>query len=141
MVIDRHVARVLAHADRDPETGCLVSRYSVGSHGYAQAWNGETTTLAHLLVWRGLVGPIAPGMTIDHVDCHNRKCIEITHLREISNYENARKNRPGADPRLGRCVNGHPDNLVARKRKGGVKIMCLDCERDRNRRYRAGKAA
>lgn len=57
--------RVTEWADRDESTGCLVSRYSVGSHGYAQATDGDGPTLAHLIVWRYVNGPIPKGMTVD----------------------------------------------------------------------------
>ena len=141
--MNRHVERVLGYADRN-EDDCLVSRYSVGSHGYAQAWDDSTVVLAHRMIWEHHHGPIAPGMTVDHRDRCNRKCIEVTHLRLLSNYENARRNRPDADPRLGVCLNGHDAPIVERKRKkrnGGERIWrtCIECERDRQRRYRGQK--
>lgn len=140
--MNRHVERVLAHADRN-ERGCLISRYSVGSHGYAQAWDGSTVVLAHRLVWVGEHGPIPDGMTVDHFDHCDRKCIEVGHLRLISNFENARRNRPGANPRLGVCINGHDAPIVERVRKGRngrerIWRTCIECERGRQRRYRDG---
>lgn len=138
--MNRHVKRVLAHADRN-QRGCLISRYSVGSHGYAQAWDGTTVVLAHRMVWEHHHGVIPEGMTVDHEDHCNRKCIEITHLRLLSNFENARRNRPDADSRLGLCLNGHDAPVVERVRKGrhGVQRIwrtCIECERERQRRYR-----
>jgi hypothetical protein len=142
--MNRHVERTLAHADRDAR-GCLVSRYSTGSHGYAQAWDGSTVVLAHRLVWEGEHDPIPDGMTVDHRDHCNRKCIEISHLRLITNYQNARRNRGDANPDLTVCLNGHDAPLVqrVRQRRGEARIWltCIECERERQRRYRAGKAA
>jgi hypothetical protein len=63
--LTRHYERIIAYADRDEATGCLISRYSVGSHGYAQAWTGFVT-LAHLAVWHYVHGPVPEGMTVDH---------------------------------------------------------------------------
>lgn len=130
--------RITAWADRDLDTGCLVSRYSVGSHGYAQAWDGETVVLAHRIVWERHHGPVAKGMTVDHL-CHNRKCVEIEHLRELSNLENARRNKAGADWPAGQCINGHDDATYWRP-KGPMRVKgyCHACRMDAQRRRRRG---
>ena len=87
-----------------------------------------------------MVGPIPDGMTVDHTNHCDRRCIQITHLRLISNFENARRNRPDANTTLGLCVNGHDAPLVQRVREHGKKTMtCIECERNRQRRYRASK--
>lgn len=134
----RHYDRVMANADRDPVTGCLVSRYSTGSHGYAQAWDGSRNVLAHRLVWGFVNGPIPEGMTVDHRQgkCP-RTCIEITHLRLLPNRENARRNG-GEDFPLGGCRHGHPDSeLRTYTRSGGRKTLgCSRCRADMQRRYR-----
>lgn len=104
--LDAAYQRIVSHADRDEQTGCLVSRYSVGSHGYAQAWDGETVVLAHRIVWEWHNGPIPDGITVDHEDCHNRQCVEIDHMRNLTNLENARRNMPGRNWDLGTCIEG-----------------------------------
>jgi len=92
-------------------SGCLESMYSRGSHGYAQiGWNepgyaGAQMLLAHRAVWQAINGPIPEGMTVDHM-CHNRVCVEIAHMRLLTNFENARRTA-GRDWPLGECVNGH----------------------------------
>jgi hypothetical protein len=142
---ERVYQRLLAWADRDESTGCLVSRYSVGSHGYAQVgWvdaGKRTMMLAHRAVWIYANGPIAEGMTIDHRQgvC-SPKCIEITHLRELTNYENARRNR-GDDFPLGQCQHGHPDSMIRTYSRSGGKttLGCSGCRADMQRRYRARK--
>jgi hypothetical protein len=67
---ERVYLRVLAKVDRDEATGCLISRYSVGSHGYPMVgWqDGEVrgATLCHLVMWHWTNGPIPEGMTVDH---------------------------------------------------------------------------
>ena len=119
-------ARTQSHAEWDRATGCLVSRYSVGSHGYAQiGWqHGEdrTVTLAHRAAWIYTFGPIANGMTVDHL-CKNRKCVNVAHMRILSNFENARRTS-GRDWPVGTCVNGHSnDRLTVRRGKR----TCPDC--------------
>lgn len=126
----RHVERVLAYADRD-ERGCLVSRYSAGSHGYAQAWDGERNVLAHRMVWEAANGPIPEGMTVDHFDHCNRKCIEVGHMRLLTNAENGRRNRPGLDyPLDWTCPQNHG---VDRNAQG----KCPECVREHKRRNNA----
>jgi hypothetical protein len=132
---DRVYERLILHADRDPVSGCLISRYSTTAQGYAQiGWveGGKTImTLAHRAVWAHENREIGVGMTIDHQHsvCTSRKCVEITHLREFSNYENARRTN-GRDWPLGFCVNGHGnEHLVERKKGDRVRLQCLICER------------
>jgi hypothetical protein len=72
--------------------GCLISTYSVGSHGYAQVgWmrtTGRGMTTAHRASWVATNGQIPDGMTVDHL-CHVKTCVAIDHLRLLSNVENA----------------------------------------------------
>lgn len=77
--------------------GCLISTYSIGSHGYAQVgWrlNGSKNqmTTAHRAAWVAHTGEQIPeGMTVDHT-CHVRRCVNPEHLRLLSNLDNARDN-------------------------------------------------
>ena len=69
--------------------GCLISTYSVASHGYAQiGWSrtsGRGMTTAHRAAWVHANGQIPDGMTIDHM-CKNRRCVNVKHLRVLSNF-------------------------------------------------------
>jgi len=136
---ERVYQRVIHWADRDEETGCLVSRYSVGSHGYAQVgWyedGREKLTLCHRVVWIHEKGPLAPGYTVDHVECRNRKCVELTHLRTLTNFDNARRTS-GRDWPLGQCINGHPDTEL---RQWGKRRRCRLCFNKTQRARRARK--
>lgn len=140
----RVVARVLSKVDVDPASGCHVSTYSVGSHGYAQVgWheNGERTmTLCHRVAWIAAHGPIPEGMTVDHT-CKNRRCVNVAHLRLLSNYENARRTQ-GRDWPLGQCINGHPNSMQHTQRGGKVVCEpCLNASRDRWLAKNRGAAA
>lgn len=130
------IARVLDNIDRDPGTLCLISRYSVASHGYAQVgWQehgSRFVTLAHRVAWVGTHGPIPENMTVDHL-CHNRKCVNVGHMRLLPNFENARRNGPGDWP-LDQCKNGHPASAL---RQYAQKRRCHLCRREEQRRYRA----
>lgn len=114
---ERVYTRVVEKADVN-ESGCLVSRYSVGSHGYAQVgWytqGRQSMTLCHRAIWQYVNGKLPDGMTVDHV-CHNRRCVNINHLRLLSNFENARRNKAGKDWPLGECAQGHPNTELIRR--------------------------
>lgn len=45
--------------------------------------------MAHRMVWEYLVGPIPPGMTIDHV-CLNRGCVNPAHMRLLTQSQNVK---------------------------------------------------
>lgn len=106
---DRIAERARARYILDSGTGCMVSTYSTASHGYAQiGWHEDgqrIVTLVHRVVWASHHGPIPSDLTIDHM-CKNRQCMNIQHLRLLSNFENARRTS-GRDWPLGRCINGH----------------------------------
>ena len=145
LIPERVYQRTITWVDRDETTGCLVSRYSVASHGYAQiGWqeNGKRClTLCHRVVWIHDVGPIADGYTVDHQCPHgrNRKCIELTHLRTLTNFDNARRTF-GRDWPLGQCINGHPDSEL-RLMDGGRRMRCHLCAAQYQRTSRARKLA
>ena len=127
--------------------GCIVSNYSTGSHKYAQiGWheNGKTKmVLIHRLVWQIHYGEIPNDMTVDHT-CKTRKCINVDHMRLLSNFDNARR-QFGSDWSIGFCKNGHSDsNLIAvsRRTKSGEKrkgLACSICIKEYHQRYRAKK--
>ena len=102
----------------EDENGCFISTYSTASHGYAQiGWqepgiNRSVMTLCHRAAWVHYHGAQIPdGMTIDHL-CHNRRCVNPSHLRLLSNFENARRTS-NRDWPIGQCINGHSnDHLI-----------------------------
>jgi hypothetical protein len=112
-------------------SGCYISTYSVASHGYAQiGWHEKshgrsTMTLAHRAAWVHANGQIPDGMTVDHKPTCDRRCVNVDHLRLLTNYENARRTS-GRDWPLGECINGHPNSelYVA---DGGRRIRCRPC--------------
>lgn len=140
------MARVLANVEElRTDRGCLISKYSLGSHGYPQVgWldvqsSKKRMTLCHRVVWASRFGGIPAGMTVDH-KCKVRRCLEVDHLRLIPNLENARRTR-GRDWPLGQCINGHDDARYWHKPASGGKGYCNECRRLAQRRLRAARAA
>lgn len=120
-------------------SGCFISTYSVGSHGYAQlGWtdaDGHYGVTAHRAAWVHVHGQLAEGMTVDHKPTCSRRCVNVNHLRELTNFENARRTH-GRDWPLGECINGHPNSELV---KWGGKWVCRPCRLDIQRRRRARK--
>lgn len=138
---DRVALRALRRFAVD-ESGCHVSTYSVGSHGYAQiGWHdadrGQRVMVgAHRAAWSAVYGQVPDGMTIDHL-CKNRRCVNVAHLRLMSNFENARRT-DGQDWPVGTCVNGHPNELLVKR---GSKLVCSVCAAQWQRDNRARRKA
>jgi len=130
---ERVVERIRDKVAMGPK-GCHISTYSVASHGYAQVGWGEAgerfLVLVHQAIWLIEHGPIPDGMTVDH-ECKNRRCMRLSHLRLITNLENARRTH-GRDWPLGECAQGHLDAdhwVPARGRTKGHCGLCLSIAR------------
>src|SRR5690606_17169497 len=86
IIPDRVAERAATAYDEEPESGCWISTYSTGSHGYAQiGWQERPkvphrrATTAHRAAWVYWTGAQIPvGMTIDH-KCKNRRCVNPDH--------------------------------------------------------------
>ena len=84
-------------AERTKREGdCLVWTGSLTPKGYGRIMVDGTRHAAHRFAWSVANGPIPAGAVIDHV-CHNRACVEPTHLRLATAAENG-WNRRGAHP-------------------------------------------
>ena len=98
---------------------------------------------AHRFAYEALLGPIAPGLQLDHL-CRNSRCVNPAHLEPVTALENMRR---GMSPvhiavRRGSCLRGHPrtvENLYARRDRKG--FICRPCSRIRDRERRARAAA
>ncbi len=137
-----------AYRNSDPdETGCHISRYAILSNNkgsrYAQiGWSetnehGRGTTTAHRAAWVHVHGQIPEGMTIDHT-CKNGQCVNVDHLRMLSNFDNARRTS-GRDWPLGQCIKGHSDSELVTNSRG--RQECRICRKEWNRRYNAKRRA
>lgn len=121
-VAERLLANIETHGD------CIVSLYSAGSHGYSQiGWKVKGKVimrLGHRVAWEAEHGSIPEGMTVDHL-CRNRRCINVDHLRLLTNVENARDNGPA---RRTHCPQGHPyDESNTYRPPGSGHRKCRAC--------------
>lgn len=132
--IPERVAERAATRYRLVESGCHISTYSVGSHGYAQiGWKADRRvqmTTAHRAAWVHANGR-QPAATIDHLPTCDRRCVRASHLRELSNAENGRRNGADRDYPLGwTCRRNHG---VERDANG----RCPECKRLARERWNA----
>jgi len=82
---------MLRRIEPEPMSGCWLWSGPLDAYGYAsvsekRASGKWTTTKAHRLIYKMLVGPITKP-TLDHL-CRIRSCVNPDHLRPATNYEN-----------------------------------------------------
>lgn len=120
---------------------CVPWPKAINRYGYGVAWDPvlKKTTGAHRYVYEQQVGPIPPGLTIDHL-CRNPRCVNVEHLEPVTMRENVLRGE-GVTARQARqqdCLRGHPLGPFI----PGGKRECKTCKRDRGRReYQQRKIA
>jgi hypothetical protein len=107
--------------------------------GYgAGTFNGSGGTLVHRWAYETLVGPVPPGLEIDHL-CGNRACCNPEHLEAVPHSVNVARGRRAQQTH---CIHGHeftPENTKV-DRLG--RRQCRECKRiSERRRYRRNVAA
>lgn len=116
--------------------GCWNWDLCVDRYGYGK-WDGKK---AHRLAYELFVGPIPPGLTIDHV-CWNKRCVNPDHLRVLEHADNASRQRSA---QATRCKNGHEftaENTYWRTPNCTGKRQCRACNRDAVRRHKSRRTA
>ena len=126
--------------------GCIYFTGNIWAGGYGNLSRKGSKVAAHRAAYEHFVGPIPPGMTIDH-ECHNlsgctitdhtcphRRCVNPEHLvpKPIGENTLASPNTvPGRHARQTHCVNGHEftEENTAVRRNGNRR--CRQCQRDR----------
>ena len=129
--------------------GCWLWNRYIDRQGYGMTSSREHR-YAHRLVYSQRVGPIEPGMVLDHTchsddgacaggpSCKHRRCVNPAHLEPVTPRENIMRSRSFMAARATQthCIHGHeftPENTYVRK--DGCR-QCKECRRLSLRRMR-----
>ena len=117
-------ANIEAKIEPEPNTGCWLWTGTLNGRGYGLIKFDGRNIYAHRYVFERLVGPIPPGLELDHL-CKVHCCVNPTHLEPTTHRENCLRgvSFSAINARKTTCHNGHPlsgDNLVqSALRRGG----------------------
>lgn len=122
-------------------TNCIYPNSKSRSDGYAFMYYPpkRKAIKAHRAAWMLANGPVPEGMVLDHI-CRDRACINLEHLRVVTQQENIMAGLHNIDNRS-HCNQGHPfikENIMVRK---NGKRECAECNRERSRRNWANRKA
>lgn len=134
-VTDRFWSKVETSAD-----GCWLWTAARFRTGYgAFGIGGFQVGYAHRIAYLTLIGPIPPGLELDHL-CRVRHCVNPLHLEPVTHSENVRRGTAwhvmaGMQRAKTHCPSGHPyagENLYRYKGKR----MCRACGKARKAQRR-----
>lgn len=114
-----------------------------GGYGRIRVGGGRKTRV-HRAAWQIEVGPIPPGLVVDHVvsrGCKHRDCVRIDHLEPVTVAVNAlRGNTLNAmNAAKTACHRGHPFDLANTYLTPDGKRQCRTCKRDQKRQALAAE--
>jgi hypothetical protein len=102
----------------------------------------NASTQAHRFAYELLIGPIPPGLHIDHL-CRNPSCVNPLHMEAVTPGENVLRGESAAAQaaRRNHCAKGHEYTLTntywQTGRYGKHKRACRRCHADTEARRRA----
>jgi len=117
--------------------GCWQWSAGLFQTGYGRLYDGERSIGAHCFSYRHFIGPIAKGLTVDHI-CRNRACVNPLHLRLLSSGSNvlAGLSPSALNKRKTRCLRGHQFSPANTHLAKDGHRTCRECSRLRARRWR-----
>jgi hypothetical protein len=137
---DRGIARrLLAKVEINPDTGCWIWTATRNDKGYGQMWVRGAMRSAHRTAYTLWVGPVEPGLVLDHFKCSTRECCNPEHVRPVTVRENNLRSEvtlAAIAAAATVCPAGHPytgENLLI---DSDGHRRCAECRRDTRARYR-----
>jgi hypothetical protein len=135
-VLERLWARLVP----DHQTGCLIWTGAQNGVGYGRMW-ADGYQLTHRVAYELMVGPIPPGLVIDHL-CRVSLCANPAHLEAVTPAVNTQRgNVPAVMAARGaartHCRSGHEYNAANTYiRPNAPGRDCRICIRERSARYK-----
>lgn len=121
------------------KTECVIPNKPIQKNGYTYTQFKGKTRGTHRIEWIKANGDIPDGLVVDHL-CRNRACINLEHLRLITQQQNIIAGIHSVSNRS-HCNQGHAfieQNILTRK--NGWR-ECAECNRVRARAAYARKKA
>jgi hypothetical protein len=132
--------RLLRWTEPEPNSNCWIWTGAQHGKGYGIVHRENRSKSPHREAYELFVGPIPPGMEIDH-RCRVRLCVNPAHLEAVTHQENcARGNLGQAKLRNTTCPRGHAYDAVIMRKGQVVGRACRACWRERRRRYLHAKS-
>ena len=126
-----------------PDLGpCWLWTAATDRDGYGRfSVHSRRLVYAHRFAYESLVGPIADGLTIDHL-CRVPPCVNTDHLEPVTRGVNVLR---GISPsalaaKKTHCLRGHPFDAENTALRRGQRC-CRTCKRAQRRAYSARKRA
>lgn len=137
--IERFIGKIQFPSVAD---GCWLWTGSKLPAGYGKfSVSGDPNIYAHRWAYEQMVGPLCPGIVIDHL-CRTPACVNPDHLEPVTPQVNTlRGNGLAAQyARRDACINGHPFSGYNLTDWGkGKRRVCRTCRNSAQRNYRARK--
>ena len=133
--------RFLMRLDIIEGSECIFWKDPLMKNGYGQLCVNGGFFLAHRFSYSQFIGPIPPGICIDHI-CRQRNCVNPSHLRLVTRKENTIQNSIGPtalNMAKTHCIYGHeftPENTYRTHSSTGPKRACKICSKRREKKYR-----
>lgn len=86
-------ARFWAKVHTNPETGCWEWIAARNNKGYGVVCISKRLHLVHRVAWQAYHGPIADGLTVDHL-CGTKVCVNPEHMEIVTRSVNGQRGRP-----------------------------------------------
>jgi hypothetical protein len=139
---DIQLQRFMDKVHMEPNTGCWLWVGAVNAKGHSVVSHRAVLKMGHRASYEHFVGPIDPGLQIDHL-CRQRCCVNPEHLEPVTSRENTMRGYgPAAmNSRKTNCANGHAytqeNTLLKKDSVGRVGRQCRICGREYQRRWRS----